>query len=222
MRKEEKMNNNVTRETEIYEDEVLMKIARAVYNDEQKNTAVVPEREEQVRIAYNLMKRIVSDENVKVSYELHKPFPSSGSVSAEGKEIIIENPTLFAKIAEIATNLEVYPKVNGNVVMSFAFDGLTTNRVSQSLKTDKQKQLTLERCSKIIDTLSERFGGTSYEVEMDKETPDTIIAFVCEEFSVYTASDDFYKLVRKAKKVEFKSYEEERIQIYFTLDSVWN
>lgn len=106
-------------------DEVMMKIANDVSKDDDGTSVIVPERVKQVEAAYKAMRFIAKGKNVDITYELNAPYTSMGSVSVVGKEIAINNPALFAKVAEMASNFEIYPKTNGTVQMNFTFHNLT-------------------------------------------------------------------------------------------------
>lgn len=106
-------------------DEVMTKIADVISEDEAGTSVVIPERVKLVEAVYRTMRLIAKGRNVDITYELNAPYTSMGSVSVVGKEIIITNPTLFAKVAVLASNFEVYPKTNGTVQMNFTFHNLT-------------------------------------------------------------------------------------------------
>lgn len=106
-------------------NEVMTKIANAISEDEAGISVTVPERVKQVEAAYKAMRLIAKGKNVDITYELNTPYTSMGSVSVVGKEIVITNPALFAKIAAMASNFEVYPKTDGTVQMNFTFHNLT-------------------------------------------------------------------------------------------------
>ena len=106
-------------------DEVMMRIANDVSKDESGTSVVIPERVKQIESAYKTMRLITEGKNVDITYELNAPYTSMGSVSVTGNEVVITNPALFAKVAEMASNFEVYPKTNGTVQMDFTFHNLT-------------------------------------------------------------------------------------------------
>lgn len=106
-------------------DEVIMEIANDVSKDEDGTSVIIPERVEHVETAYKALRFIAKGKNVDVTYELNEPYTSMGSVTVVGKEVIITNPVLFAKVASMASNFEVYPKTNGTVQMNFTFHNLT-------------------------------------------------------------------------------------------------
>lgn len=106
-------------------DEVIMEIANDVSKDEAGTSVIIPERVKQVETAYKTLRLIAKGKNVDVTYELNEPYTSMGSVTVIGKEVIITNPVLLAKVASMASNFEVYPKTNGTVQMNFTFHNLT-------------------------------------------------------------------------------------------------
>lgn len=85
----------------------------------------VPEKVKQVETAYKIMQLIAKGKDLNVTYELNTPYVSMGAVSVVGKEIVIADQALFVKVAEMASNFEIYPKTDGTVQMNFTFHNLT-------------------------------------------------------------------------------------------------
>lgn len=106
-------------------DEIMMEIANDISGDEAGTSVIIPERARQIETAYKSLLLIAKGKNVDVTYEMNAPYTSMGSVSITGREIIITNPVLFAKVAEMASNFEIYPKTNGTVQMNFTFHNIT-------------------------------------------------------------------------------------------------
>lgn len=96
-----------------------------------------------------------------------------------------------------------------------------TEQFGFMLKQDRERLRELKECCDIIDTIAERFGGVSYEVEVDDETTDITVSLVCGEFEVDMMTDDFNGLTCKAKKLSFKPCGEEQIQIDFVFCGIW-
>lgn len=71
------------------------------------------------------MKRLVRGTSAKVTYQLHEPFQSMGSVSVTGKNIDMKKVVWFVRSVELASKSVVYPKTDGTVCMTFPFHGLT-------------------------------------------------------------------------------------------------
>lgn len=106
-------------------NEIMMGIANDISSNEAGTSVIIPERVKQIETAYKSLLLIAKGKNVDVTCEMNAPYTSMGSVSVTGREIIITNPVLFAKVAEMASNFEIYPKTNGTVQMDFTFHNIT-------------------------------------------------------------------------------------------------
>ncbi len=88
-------------------------------------TVLDPVRLEQIKFCYAVLQYIKTSKDATVSYKLNEPFNTTGSVSIEGPVLEFNNSEWFARAAEFASNMEVYPLTNGNVRLTFTFHGLT-------------------------------------------------------------------------------------------------
>lgn len=105
---------------------IVTAVADAAEIDDSQTSIINQYKIMQVLYTYKVMKYLTKgDGGVKVSYELHKPYGSMGSVSVVGKQISFKNPEWFMKAVEMSANFEVYPKTDGTVQMNFTFHGLT-------------------------------------------------------------------------------------------------
>lgn len=89
------------------------------------------------------------------------------------------------------------------------------------LREEQGKKDSLKSYCDIIDTLAERFGGVSFEVEVDDETTNITVSLVCEEFEIDSCSDKFYELVSAAKRIGFKAADNDMVQINFEFEGIW-
>ena len=96
-----------------------------------------------------------------------------------------------------------------------------TTQFGVLLKVDEAKLHKLKSCCEMIDDLSKKFNGISYEVEVNDDTTDITISLVCGEFAIDKTTSSFYNLIKMVKKINFKPYEEEQIQIDFTFGGIW-
>lgn len=96
-----------------------------VERDDEKTTVLNPMRLRQMQFAYAALKYITRYSDVQVSYKLNEPFKSMGSISAEGACLDFSKPEWFARVAEFASNMEVYPLAKNRVRLTFTFHGLT-------------------------------------------------------------------------------------------------
>lgn len=107
-------------------DEIVNGIKDEMLKEASKISILNVKRMKQIELAYAALKHITSGEGVKISYEEYEPFKAmGGSIVVEGKSLEFNNPELFAKIAGLADNMEVYPLTKNAVCMAFTFHGLT-------------------------------------------------------------------------------------------------
>lgn len=107
-------------------DALMAAITGRIEQDESRASVTNQDRVQQVLYTYKVMKRLMKGTGTKVTYELHEPYRSVGSVSVTGKNIDFRKMSQFLEAAEIASNFEVYPKTDGTVCLAFAFHNLTT------------------------------------------------------------------------------------------------
>ena len=107
-------------------DELLMFVGEMIEEEEMKTAIIVPEKYEQIRFVYAVMKYLTKDTDAEVSCRLNEPFKSMGSVSVETEEITFTNTEWFARAAGYASNLDIYPLVNGKIRIDFTFHHITT------------------------------------------------------------------------------------------------
>jgi|GEM_PF-1492367 len=129
-KKDSESENDLRHEEKDEEDEESLLdcidlIALKVMESESKPYVVVPEKERLVRGVYYVIRRIVRGTDLCVDYQLHSPFPSTGSVSVTGRKITFSSPALFASIIEIAENFDIYTKLDGTAEMDLSFNGMT-------------------------------------------------------------------------------------------------
>lgn len=105
-------------------DDMLFAVGKIIERQERKTAVLDPIRLKQMQFAYALIRDLTKDTDAQVSYRLHEPYKSTGSITVETESLEITNTELFARAAEFADNTEVYPLVNGKVRMSLTFHGL--------------------------------------------------------------------------------------------------
>ena len=100
-------------------------LTKCMQTDDSQTAIINPYRIQQVLYTYKVLKYLTKGTKAKVSYELHTPYKSMGSVSVVGSDLLFRNTEWFMKAVELASNFEVYPKTDGTVQMDFTFHGLT-------------------------------------------------------------------------------------------------
>lgn len=107
-------------------DEVVSGIKDDINKDEMRTTVLNPFKMQQFQFAYAALQYIMKDKNVQISYKMYEPFKTMGSITVEGTVLEFNKPEWFARIAEFASNTEIYPLNKNAVRMTFTFHGLTT------------------------------------------------------------------------------------------------
>ena len=106
-------------------DSLVISVANDIAQDESRTSIINPYRMQQLLYTYKVMKYLMKGTSAKVTYKLHEPYQSMGSVSVTGKDIEFKNVSWFIRAAELASNYEVYPKTDGTVCITFTFHNLT-------------------------------------------------------------------------------------------------
>lgn len=107
-------------------DSLVISVANDIAQDEGRTSIINPYRMQQLLYTYKVMKYLMKGTSAKVTYKLHEPYQSMGSVSVIGNDIEFKKVSWFLRAAELASNYEVYPKTDGTVCMTFTFHGITT------------------------------------------------------------------------------------------------
>ena len=107
-------------------DEVVNGIKDDIIKDELRTTILNPLKMEQFKFAYAALQYMMKGKNAQISYKMYEPFKTMGSITVEGAILEFDKPEWFARIAEFASNTEIYPLTKNIVRMTFTFHGLTT------------------------------------------------------------------------------------------------
>lgn len=107
-------------------DEELEKaLFELIEHDDAKTTMLNGMKYQQIQFTYSVLKYLTKGTDMEISYKLHEPFKTMGSVSVEGESLEFDKPEWFARAAEFANNTEVYPLAKNRVRMTMTFHGLT-------------------------------------------------------------------------------------------------
>ena len=99
-------------------------IGRAITEEESEPQILNVFRLLQMVHAYKQLQEIASD-NWKISSSTHTPFTSMGVICIEADEFIFDQMQAFRQIIMDASNVEVFPLINGNIRMNITFHGIT-------------------------------------------------------------------------------------------------
>lgn len=90
-------------------------------------SVINPTKTKMVLSAYKILKYATKGSKAKVTYELYKPYNNMGSITVESDGLIFNKPEWITAIAKLASNVNIYPTVDGKIRIDFTFYGLTTN-----------------------------------------------------------------------------------------------
>lgn len=106
-------------------EEELQHIAEAIEQDESGTHVANIKRLKDIKLVYRLLKHITSGEQLQIMYELNKPYTSMAYISVVGKSLEFERPEWFTLCSNIASNVEIYARMDGRVQVNFTFNGFT-------------------------------------------------------------------------------------------------
>ena len=106
-------------------DELIDCIGQWILEDEQQPSTLQPLRLQMMNFSYRILKRIAEENGMTVSYELHKPFQSMGSICLEGKDLVFLHCKQLSRAISFADNVDAFPLTNGRIRFILTFHGLT-------------------------------------------------------------------------------------------------
>lgn len=106
-------------------DAILSAVQDNIEADERKVTVLNALRMKQFQFSYAAILYLTRGTDVVVSYKLYEPFKTMGSIHIEGETVVFQDMVRFARAAEFASNIEVYPLAKNKVHMTLTFHGLT-------------------------------------------------------------------------------------------------
>lgn len=113
---------------EILSDEELLALGRLLSVEDAKAAVLNVQRVKEIQFAYEVMRRFFTRDGVSISYHMNEPFKSMGSITLEAESFSFNGPfeaTWFSRAVEFASNVEVYPLINGKLRMTLTFHELT-------------------------------------------------------------------------------------------------
>ena len=109
-------------------DELLIRIGRAIDEDESGIHVTNPERMRSFLACGEAIKLLFSGRGTRVIISPHDMYPSMGTIEVATRRLCLEDLEgieLFTLATGIASNYEIYPKLDGTIVLAITFYGLT-------------------------------------------------------------------------------------------------
>lgn len=105
-------------------DELIDSIGEWILEDEMKPGVLNPLRVQQMRFSHSVMEKLARGSGMRVTYTMHEPFTSMGSITVEGDHLEFSDCKWLGRAMEFASNVEVYPLAEGGVRLVLTFHRL--------------------------------------------------------------------------------------------------
>lgn len=106
-------------------NEIIDSLGEIVMADHAVPSIVNFQRYKQIVFAHKALEKLLVNEDVVINCDLHEPFHSVGVISIIGDSFTFYNTKMFTKICGLASNIDVYTRVDDKVAMDLTFHGLT-------------------------------------------------------------------------------------------------
>lgn len=105
--------------------DLMKKVAEAIMEDESGVSIMNPERLAEFETCSRILRKVLCGKNIKMSAVPHDNLPSVGTISFEAKKFSVTDTDLFARACALASNYEMYPKLDGTIVINLTFYDMT-------------------------------------------------------------------------------------------------
>jgi len=109
-------------------DKLLIQLGHAIEEDESGIHVTDPDRMRSFIACGETMKHLFSGMGTKVIISPHDMYPNIGTVEVVTKRLSLEDLEsieLFTLATGLSSNYEIYPRLNGTIVLAITFYGLT-------------------------------------------------------------------------------------------------
>lgn len=105
-------------------DGIVNSVGEMIAVDEARTAVLVPEKLQKMQFVHGVIKYLTKETKAKVTYSLHTPFKSMGSIFVEAMELKLCDMKWFSRVVQFADNVDIYPLTNGKIKMAITFHGL--------------------------------------------------------------------------------------------------
>lgn len=106
-------------------DDILVAIGEVAKLNDSRTHMLDTGRAKELTDSYKIIKRMLRGSGAKVTHKMHTPYKSTGCISVIGKDFEFSNTKWFVAVSQVASNIDIYPKVDGSIQIDFTFHGLT-------------------------------------------------------------------------------------------------
>ncbi len=108
-------------------DDECFRFAQNLFDGDDGHSIINLSKVKQMRYAYGILSNAVKDSDISLKYEVGTSEAGTGNISLIGEELEAGNPTWLLRVSELATEMQIYPREDKMICLSFIFRGLTRN-----------------------------------------------------------------------------------------------
>ena len=118
-------DDELTEEEQREMDAILLSIGEMIEEQESGLSVVNEQRALEFVTCESYLRKHLKGKGLRIEAIPNDGYASVGVIRVLAKELIIEEPERFAKVAELASNYEIYPRTDGKIMLAFTFYGMT-------------------------------------------------------------------------------------------------
>ncbi len=108
-------------------DDECFRFAQNLFDGDDGHSIINLSKVKQMRYAYGILSNAVKDSDISLKYEVGTSEAGAGNICLIGKGLEAGNPTWLLRVSELATEMQIYPREDKMICLSFIFRGLTRN-----------------------------------------------------------------------------------------------
>jgi len=113
----------------------------------------------------------------------------------------------------------------GSLVKCFDVVSMVTEEVTSQFapiwKVNKESERILKQYCSVLDSISDEFGGISFEVDVDDIKMTISIKMECSDMVLESQTHKYYELAQRAISFGFSQSEEGNLLVEFVFPSIW-
>ena len=115
------------------DESMIDALAEEAGNLDAAPAVINPARMRDMRKAELIIQKMAEENHTKIKCIYNEPFKTMGSIEMEMKELNITDMESFKCAVLLADNLDIYPLLNGNIRVSFGFNGIVIPVMEEDL-----------------------------------------------------------------------------------------
>lgn len=106
-------------------DSILDAIGEFIEREESGVSVINMKRAKEFATCDYLLRHTLRGRGIKIETVPHDSFGSAGVIRISANSLSIREPMKFARALKLASNYEIYPKLDGKIMLALTFYGMT-------------------------------------------------------------------------------------------------